>query len=105
MKERDLQADRRNERIIKTILIKRGLDVCMSEIKAALKVLVQQYGVKSSVIVQWIVNTCIKVRKSLCPRFINARCQEIAARGIVTYEQVFNPSSQYSSSMSAVGMV
>ena len=88
------QADRRNTRIITTLLEKRGIDASSKEIKAALKVLVQQYSIKASVIVQWIVSNCIKVRKSLCPKYINAKCREVLAKEIVTYEQIYNPLSR-----------
>ena len=87
------KAHRRNERIISTLLAKRGVDVSSTDVKTALNVLVKQYSIKSSVIVQWIVNSCIKVRKSLCPKYINTRCKEVLAKGIVTYEQTFNPLS------------
>jgi len=84
----DSKADRRNERIISTLLAKRGIEADRGAIKEALKVLGKQYSVKASLTVQWIVSNCIKVRKSICPKYINARCREILSDEAATYEQI-----------------
>jgi len=73
---RESQENRRNGRILSVLIDKKRVSADQKTIKEILDLLGRQYAIKASLGVQWIINKCLNVIKTLCPRYINSRCRE-----------------------------
>lgn len=78
---KESQENRRNDRIVSILLKAKGITATIAEITEALNIMGRQYAIRASAAVQWIIVNCIYARKIICPRYINAKCQELKVLG------------------------